>query len=119
MDGAKGYRNLMVWKKSDELAFQIYEATKNFPKDEIFGIIYQIRRSSVSVPANIVEGYARQSKNEMKRFASIALGSLAETEYYLDFSLRFGYLEKTAHQALQDLRQETGALLWRFHQSLK
>ncbi len=91
----KGYKKLIVWRKADELAFEVYIATKNFPKDEIYGITSQLRRAVLSVPTNIVE-----------------------TEYLLDFSLKLGYLIKTKHNKLQSLRQETGALLWKFYKSL-
>ncbi|MDI6736598.1 MAG: four helix bundle protein [bacterium] len=114
----KGYKKLIVWQKANDLAYQVYLATKNFPKEEIYGIISQIRRVSLSVPLNIVEGYGRQGKKELKQFVNIALGSLAETEYLLDFSLRLGYLTQESHKNLQDLRQEVGNLLWRFYQSL-
>ncbi|MCK4251104.1 four helix bundle protein [candidate division WOR-3 bacterium] len=114
----KGYKKLIVWRKADELAFEVYIATKNFPKDEIYGITSQLRRAALSVPTNIVEGYGRQGRRELRQFVNIALGSLAETEYLLDFSLKLGYLTKTKHNKLQSLRQETGALLWKFYKSL-
>jgi len=114
----KGYKKLIVWRKADELAFEVYIATKNFPKDEIYGITSQLRRAVLSVPTNIVEGYGRQGRRELRQFVNIALGSLAETEYLLDFSLKLGYLIKTKHNKLQSLRQETGALLWKFYKSL-
>ena len=114
----KDFKELIVWQKSDELAYQIYLATKKFPSEERYGITSQIRRAAFSVPANIVEGYGRQGKRELKQFANIALGSLAETEYSLDFCLRLGYLDENSHELLQALRQEVGNLLWRFYQSL-
>ena len=106
-----GYRNLIVWQKADELAFQVYLVTKNFPKSEIFTLIPQIRRAVISVPANIVEGYARSSKKEKGQFYLIARGSLTEVEYYLDFSLRLEYLSEKAYLTLTGLRNEVGRLL--------
>lgn len=117
MEG-KGYRKLIVWQKADEMAYQIYLATKDFPNEETYGITSQLRRSVLSVPTNIVEGYARQSNRELKRFMKISLGSLAETEYLLDFSLKLRYLEQEEHRKIQDLRQEVGNLLWKFYKSL-
>jgi four helix bundle protein len=114
----KGYKKLIVWQKADELAYQVYIGTRNFPKVEIYGITSQLRRAALSVPTNIVEGYGRQGRKELKQFANIALGSLAETEYLLDFSLRLEYLTKESHKRLQDLRQEVGNLLWKFYNSL-
>lgn len=114
----KGYRKLIVWRKADELAYQIYLATKEFPREEMYGITSQIRRSALSVPTNIVEGYGRQSRRELRQFSNIALGSLAETEYFLDFCFKLGYLNSDIHNRLQGLRQEVGNLLWKFYKSL-
>lgn len=114
----KGYKKLIVWQKADELTYQIYLATKSFPKEEIYGITSQLRRAALSVPTNIVEGYGRQGSKELKQFINIALGSLAETEYLLDFSLKLGYFNQGSHNNLQDLRQEVGNLLWKFYKSL-
>jgi four helix bundle protein len=114
----KGYKKLIVWQKADELAYQVYIGTRNFPKMEIYGITSQLRRAALSVPTNIVEGYGRQGRKELKQFLNIALGSLAETEYLLDFSLRLEYLTAECHKKLQDLRQEVGNLLWKFYNSL-
>ena len=76
---------MTVWHKADNLAYKVYTATNVFPKEEIYGITSQLRRAALSVPTNIVEGYGRQGKNELRQFANIALGSLAETRYLLDF----------------------------------
>jgi len=115
--GEVGYRKLIVWQKADEFAFQVYTATRNFPKDEIYGIISQLRRAALSVPTNIVEGYGRGGKKELKQFLNIALGSLAETRYLLDFSLRLKYLNSTTYTQLQDLAEEVGRLLWKFYKA--
>ena len=114
----KGYKKLVVWQKADELAYQIYLATKSFPKEEIYGIISQLRRAALSVPLNIVEGYGRQGKKELKQFINVALGSLAEIEYLLDFSFKLNYLKQKDYKRLQDLCQEVGNLLWKFYKSL-
>jgi four helix bundle protein len=114
----KGYKKLIVWQKADELAYQVYFCTKGFPKEEIYGIISQIRRAALSVPTNIVEGYGRQGKGELRHFINMALGSLAETEYLLDFSYRLGYLIKNDYLRVEGLRKETGSLLWRFYKSI-
>jgi four helix bundle protein len=86
------YKDLNVWKRADDLALAVYGATKRFPKDEVYGLTSQLRRASLSVPTNIVEGYARKGDKELARFIGIAIGSLAETEYLLSFALRLGYL---------------------------
>lgn len=113
----KGYKKLIVWQKADELAYKVYIATEAFPRNEIYGMVSQLRRAVVSVPANLVEGSARQNKAEMRQFANIALGSLAEAEYLLSFALRLKYLRKEQHGLLQSLCEEVGKLLWRFYKS--
>ncbi len=117
MEG-KGYRKLLVWQKADELAVEVYIITKKFPRDEIYGITSQLRRATLSIPTNIVEGYGRQSRNELRQFINIALGSLAETEYLLDFSLRLKYLTIEEHAKLYSLHTEVGKILWKFYKSL-
>ncbi len=113
-----GYKKLIVWQKADQLAHAIYIKTKVFPQEEIYGITSQLRRAALSVPVNIVEGYARQSKKELKNFLNISLGSLAETEYLLQFSFKLTYLTKDDYQYLESIRQEVGNLLWKFFQSI-
>jgi four helix bundle protein len=113
-----GYERLMVRQKADELAYQVYTATKTFPKEELYAMTSQLRRAALSVPTNIVEGYARQGRNEFRQFANIALGSLAETKYLLGFCLRLKYLKQEEYKRLEALADDTGRLLWRFYESL-
>jgi four helix bundle protein len=115
--GEVGYKKLIVWQKADEFAFQVYTATRDFPKDKIYGIISQLRRGALSVPTNIVEGYGRGGRKELKQFLNVALGSLAETRYLLDFSLRLKYLNSATYTLLQDLAEEVGKLLWKFYKA--
>lgn len=112
------YKNLKVWQKADELAFEIYKRTKAFPKDEIYGITSQLRRAALSVPTNIVEGYARKGDKELSRFVNIAMGSLAETEYLLEFSQRLGYIQGNEYKRIEGLRKEVGKLLWNFYKKV-
>ena len=116
--GEYGYKKLLVWQKADELAYQVYLETKSFPKEELYGITSQLRRAALSIPTNLVVGAGRQGKRELRQFTNIALGSLAETQYLLDFSLRLNYLNKVRSEKLQELRMEAGKLLWRFYKSL-
>ncbi len=113
----KGYKKLYVWQKADELAYQVYLASKSFPSDELFGITSQLRRAALSIPANIVEGMGRQGKQETRQFMNIALGSLAETEYLLEFCSRLKYLDNDQYIRLDSLRKEVGAMLWKFYKS--
>ena len=82
----------MVWEKSIEVAEEIYKITKKFPKEELYGIIPQMRRAAVSISANIAEGAARNSNKEYIQFLYFALGSLSELETELIISKRVGYL---------------------------
>jgi four helix bundle protein len=77
---AKMYENLDVWKEPTNLAVQIYQVTKNFPKEEIRGITSQMRRASISISSNIAEGSGRKSKKDFKQFVHMASGSLNEVE---------------------------------------
>ncbi|MFZ5997362.1 MAG: four helix bundle protein [Nitrospirota bacterium] len=111
------HKELIAFQKADELAFQIYKLTESFPKSELFGITSQLRRAALSVPTNIVEGYARKSKKELAQFVNVALGSLAETEYLLEFSKRLGYCV-AYNSDIENLIEEVGKVLWSFYRSL-
>ena len=113
----RGYKRLMVWQKADEYALQVYEVTRSFPEEERFGLTSQLRRSVISIPTNIVEGTGRQGKNETKQFVNIALGSLAEAEYLIDFCKRLNFLSEREYAHLDKLRDELAALLWGFYKS--
>ena len=82
-DSAKSFQDLFVWQKAHQLVLQIYSISKTFPKEELFGLTSQLRRSTVSVPANIAEGFKRKGKKDKLRFLNIAQASLEETRYYL------------------------------------
>jgi four helix bundle protein len=112
------YKKLIVWQKSDEFAFEVYKLTKNFPKDELYGLISHLRRAALSIPTNIVEGYARKGDKELARFINIAIGSLAEVEYLLSFSQRLGYVTQEDYNRIEMLRSETGKLLWNFYKKV-
>ncbi len=111
------YRELIVFQKADKLAGHIYELTKNLPKSELFGITSQIRRAALSIPTNIVEGYGRQNKKELRQYVNIALGSHAETEYLFDFAKRH-FFSKINCSEIENLISEVGKLLWGFYRSL-
>ena len=113
----KGYKQLIVWQRADQYAFEVYKIAKKFPREERFGLISQLCRSAISIPTNIVEGSGRQHKNETKQFVNIALGSLAETEYLLDFSKRLNYLTEKEYDYLDAMRDELARLLWGFYRS--
>jgi four helix bundle protein len=94
-----------------QLAKEIYRITKNFPTDERFGLIIQLRRAAVSIPSNIAEGQARYSQREFLRFLSNARGSLAEVETQLVLSAELGYVPESEMQNLTRKTAEVGRLL--------
>jgi len=89
----KTHRDLDVWKNGIELVKKIYILTKDFPKEEIYTLTSQIRRSAISIPSNIAEGAARNSKKEFIQFLYIALGSAAELETQLIVAKELGYIK--------------------------
>lgn len=104
------FQDLIVWQKSHDLVLQIYKETKSFPEEEKFGLISQIRRSAVSICANISEGYMKSSK-DFVRFLEIARGSLEETKYHLILSKDLAYLEISRFNKLFSLSEEIGKML--------
>lgn len=95
-----GFRNLNVWKKATELVLKVYQVTKNFPKEEVYGLTSQIRRCAVSIPSNIAEGSERSTHKDFANFARIAKGSIAELETQLLIALNLGYIDKKACENL-------------------
>jgi four helix bundle protein len=95
------FRKLTVWQKSFDLGLEIYQLTKSFPKEELYGLTGQLRRASVSIPANIAEGCGRYTSIELVRYLDIAMGSLSEVDTYLEFAKRLGYLNESDCLAVQ------------------
>ncbi|MFH1890244.1 MAG: four helix bundle protein [Candidatus Kuenenbacteria bacterium] len=106
-------------KKMDEYAHLVYGATRNFPREELYGATSQLRRSSLSVILNFIEGFARQRKAVKKNFWEISYGSLKESKYLLHFSLVEKFLSLTNYKKALSLAEEIGAMLWKCIQSLK
>jgi four helix bundle protein len=107
----RDYTKIRAWQLADDLAVAVYEATKAFPREEVYGITSQLRRAAVSVPANIVEGSSRGTKKDYLHFLYIARGSLSETQYFLHLSQRLGYLEHQQEDEFASLTKQTFACL--------
>ncbi|HSB52937.1 MAG TPA: four helix bundle protein [Gemmatimonadales bacterium] len=105
----RDFRELKVWQLAHQLALDTYKMTGGLPRQEMYGLTLQLRRSAVSVGANIVEGSARHSDASMRQFLTIAHGSTAELEYLILIARDLGYLDSEAHEALSrrcvDLRR--------------
>jgi four helix bundle protein len=86
------HKDLLVWQKAVDLVLDVYKITQSFPKEEGYGLTSQIRRAAISVPSNLAEGAARQTKKEFQQFIYIAMGSVAELETQLIIADRLGYL---------------------------
>ncbi|MHB8647498.1 MAG: four helix bundle protein [Thermomicrobiales bacterium] len=105
------YRDLFAWQKAIELVVNVYQATRDWPKEELYGLINQVRRAVVSVPANIAEGQGRSGSKTFAHHLSIAYGSLYEVETHLVIAQRLHYLDIAEFQNLMDQAAEIGRLL--------
>jgi four helix bundle protein len=115
----QSYRELIAYQKAYQLALDIYKTTKKFPKDELFGIVSQMRRSAVSVPCNIAEGYCRNHRKEYVQFLNIAFGSCGELETLLSLSKDLGYLALNDFNTFDEQLKDVSRLLWKLIVSLK
>ena len=107
----KSFRDLKVWEKSHELALAAYDATANFPRQEMFGLVSQIRRCASSIPANIAEGCGRRGNGEFHRFLQIAMGSASELEYHLLLSRDLKFLDAELYASLNSRVEEVKRML--------
>jgi len=105
--------------KMDEYVHLIYKITKNFPKEELYGLTSQIRRAALSVILNYIEGFARERKAVKRNFWEVSYGSLKESKYLLHFSLVEEYLNQKDYNKALKLAEEIGAMLWRSIKPLK
>ena len=113
------YERLEAWRACDELALQVYKATRGFPKSELYGLTSQCRRAAISAAANIAEGSAKHGPREFARFLDIARGSLEELSYLLRISRDLEYLAVPAWEEVENLRDRAGALSWKLYQSIR
>lgn len=107
----KTYKDLLVWKRSVDLATQIYRITDKFPKTEIYGITSQMRRSVVSVSSNIAEGRNRGTRKEYTQFLRISLGSLAELETQIEIAKNLNFINLSEYTQLISETGEIGRML--------
>src|SRR5918997_6370336 len=108
----KPHKRLLAWQKSMELVVLLYDITRSFPREEIYGLTSQIRRAGVSAPSNISEGAAGRSTEQFKNYLSTAIGSLNEVSTQLEIASRVGYLNGQTHDRAQRLLDECLALTY-------
>lgn len=115
----KDFRSLQVWKKAHRLTLDVYKATTSFPKEELYGLTSQIRRSSTSIPTNIAEGCGRNGDAELVRFMSISMGSASELEYQVLLAYDLNFLDEDTYMKLHEKITEVKRMLAGFIKSLK
>ena len=113
------WKNLKVWQKSHALVLDVYTVTRSFPKDELFGLTSQVRRSVSSVPANLVEGQSRNTTKEYLQFLYNARGSLEETRYHLLLAKDLTYLKDETYNHLESQYEQTSKMLNSLIKSIK
>lgn len=111
----RDFRQLRVWEESHGLTLEIYRITKSFPKEEMFSLTSQMRRSASSVPTNIAEGCGRDSNKEYARFLQISMGSASELDYQILLSKDLGYINTSTYDPINDkidkVKRQLAALL--------
>ena len=107
----QSYQDLIVWQKAMDYVVLCYKLTQSFPKEELYGLTSQLRRSAVSIPSNIAEGYGRRTRGEYVQFLGIARGSLKESETQIILSFRLEYITNEKMTEALLLAKEVGILL--------
>jgi four helix bundle protein len=111
MSEIQSYRDLLVWQQAMDLAVAVYDLTRDWPREETYGLTSQIRRASVSVAANIAEGYGRENRGAYVQFLRIAQGSLKEVETHLLIAERVGFVTSAQISSPLDACESAGKLL--------
>ena len=113
------FRNLLIWQKSMVLVTKIYTVTNNFPKEEVFGLTSQIKRSAISIPSNIAEGLGRESSQEFLRFLKISIGTLFELQTQLEIAKNIIYLDDETFNNLYEDTRELERMIVSFTNKIK
>lgn len=114
----RSYRDLIAWQRGVAFVVACYRATKHFPKEELYGLVSQLKRAAVSIPANIAEGHGRSSRADYARHVAIAYGSLMEAETHLIIAAELDYLPTDHRDALLAQASELGRMLNALKRSL-
>ena len=116
---SKPHKKLLAWQKSMDLVEEVYDLSKTFPREEIYGLTSQLRRAAISVPSNIAEGAAGRSPIQFRNYLSIAIGSLNELATQLEIALRIGYLSADRHGVAEGHIDECLAITYGLRKSLR
>ena len=108
----EGHRDLLVWQKSKlQFVTEVYQVTRGFPREEVYGLSSQLRRAAVSIPSNIAEGHGRSTKNEFHQFIGYARASLLEAETQIEIAFNLGYVDKKKLSLMLQQSSEIGRML--------
>lgn len=114
-----GYKKLIVYQKAKQLVLEAYGLTTRFPTTENFTLVSQVRRAAISVMANIVEGYSKESSAEYGRFLTISISSLTKLEVYLELALELNFIKQQEFDTISNLLSETKKLLYASRKSIR
>ena len=115
----KSFKDLFIWQESMVLVTSIYTITNGFPASEIYGLTSQLRRSAVSIPSNIAEGYGRNSTNDYKRFLQMAVGSLYELQTQIEIAFNLQYIQEQKYIEMTSISVELDKMLYSIIQKIK
>lgn len=112
------YRDLEIWQEAMALCKEVYRLSLQFPKDEKYGLVSQIRRSAISVPSNIAEGFSRRGSGDKKYLINVAISSIAELETQIELSASFDYISAPERDMILEISDRLGRKITRFIQSI-
>ena len=108
----QNFRDLEVYRRSFEASVEMYQLAKGFPRDELYGLVSQVKRAATSIPLNIAEGYGKkETPDDFKRFLLMAIGSCNEMRVLLDLSARLGFIDEEIHRRYEKEYDEIGRML--------
>lgn len=115
----RNFRDLLVWQKSHALTLSVYKSTSSFPKEELYGLTSQVRRSASSIPSNIAEGCGRTTQSQLAHFLNIALGSASELEYQILLAYDLGFINDSVYTEKSEQVHEIKRMLTSLHQKVR
>ena len=118
MEHAKTFKDLIVWQKAHSFVLSVYNATQDFPKEELYGLTSQVRRAAISIASNIAEGFRKKTNADKLRFYNISQGSLEECIYYVILSFDLGYISIEKKNQLSESAEEVSRLLNSLYRSM-